>query len=593
MDTPEISIPFSRIERHPRISLAIICGNEEKLICRMLDSFKDAFDEICAVRAIGNLPADETINRLKDWAINNGKDYKIGEFLNTGAGKDRPHVDDFAAARNQAFDLATSPWIFWADVDDLLSDGGAGYIRECTRQGQKSCYGFYYFVSDARMPARERLIKKGTWRWEKAVHECMAPVGHNESIQLVPDGPRWIHAADVENRPITSHDRNTWLLSNKVPAAMTWFAHYYLSIEAYNSGKKDKAAEHAQIALADKTIPQPYKYELFLNFAKMAERPEEQRGWAMRAFDIDPMRREALAWLACWGLNYGVPAQALAFARCMNSLPMQPMERRPMNQEDFVYTWLGLQIINRAIRAFGQSETALKYETEQFTQAKGKITLVHATRGRIDQAEQARAAWFFRAKNPKAIEHIFIVDSDDTEVIEEFKRQGFRFIAVDSGGGSVAAWNAGAAQAAGDVVIQMSDDFMPPVNWDEAVLARMGDTKKPAVLAVSDGLRSDNLLCIAIATKARIAQQEGKTLFWPEYKSVFSDNEFSVRAYADGVVIEARDLVFQHQHPLARGITDFAQMDKTYQESNSRERYNEGQEVFTRRNQAYLDKAKA
>src|SRR5580693_426675 len=109
---------------------------------------------------------------------------------------------------------------------------------------------------------------------------------------------------------------------------------------------------------------------------------------------------------------------------------------------------------------------------------------------------------------------------------------------------------------------------------------------RPAVLAISDGIRADPLLCIAILTRARYEQQRegpnGKPyLFHQDYLGVFSDNEFTVRAYDDGVTVEAKDIMFQHHHPVGNPEIP---LDATYEAQNSPERYAQGLAVFNRRN---------
>ena len=84
---------------------------------------------------------------------------------------------------------------------------------------------------------------------------------------------------------------------------------------------------------------------------------------------------------------------------------------------------------------------------------------------------------------------------------------------------------------------------------------------------------------MAILNRARLDQQGD--LFFAGYESVFSDNEFSHRAWKDGVVIDRRtDLVFEHAHPFfGKG-----QMDSTYQNTNAPERYERGRALFMARN---------
>jgi hypothetical protein len=67
---------------------------------------------------------------------------------------------------------------------------------------------------------------------------------------------------------------------------------------------------------------------------------------------------------------------------------------------------------------------------------------------------------------------------------------------------------------------------------------------------------------MAILTRPRYEQQG--YLFEPGFKSVYSDDYFTHCAYRDGVVVEARDVIFEHLHP----IFGKAPTDATYEASN-------------------------
>ncbi len=102
------------------------------------------------------------------------------------------------------------------------------------------------------------------------------------------------------------------------------------------------------------------------------------------------------------------------------------------------------------------------------------------------------------------------------------------------------------------------------------------------MLAIHDGHRNDALLCMAIMTRARYEQQ-GREMFSSEYFGVFSDNELTVRAYDDCVVVQARHIVLEHKHPLFDG-KPLEQWHETTQRQNAPERYREGLEIYNRRN---------
>lgn len=184
--------------------------------------------------------------------------------------------------------------------------------------------------------------------------------------------------------------------------------------------------------------------------------------------------------------------------------------------------------------------------------------------------------WLRAADNPDAIEHIFGLDQDDyaSAPLATVRNVVNHPIA---GHGPVGAWNACAAASSGQVLVQLSDDWEPVQGWDTAILSAIGDTTKSSVLAVSDGHRKDDLLCMAILTRARYKQQGH--LFHPEFFSMHSDNWFSECAFRDGVVIDARDCItFEHMHP-AFGK---AEVDETYARSNDSYRYKTGENILRR-----------
>jgi hypothetical protein len=150
-------------------------------------------------------------------------------------------------------------------------------------------------------------------------------------------------------------------------------------------------------------------------------------------------------------------------------------------------------------------------------------------------------------------------------------------VPMDGSGASVGAWNAAAQASAGHVLVQLNDDFIPPMHWDTLILeAFAGKIGQPAALHVSDGHRTDDLLCLCIITRARYKQQNH--FLHPRFKSVYSDNYHSVMAYNDGIVIDARHIVIEHDHPYFKGGEGW---DETYAKHNSAERMAEGKAIFT------------
>jgi glycosyltransferase involved in cell wall biosynthesis len=112
----------------------------------------------------------------------------------------------------------------------------------------------------------------------------------------------------------------------------------------------------------------------------------------------------------------------------------------------------------------------------------------------------------------------------------------------------VKGWNLAARHASGKVLVQLTDDFVPPIHWDEKLLAIDGGrwVEREHVVHINDGY-VQNLCTLAILTRKRY--DRFGYLFYPGYESLFCDTELTEVAYRDGVVIEAMHLVFEHMHP--------------------------------------------
>ena len=134
----------------PLISLCMIVGNVEEYITRCLHSFRGIADELIVVRAIGNLEPDRTLD------IARGQFGAItAEYKNKPENSDWEHLDDFAAARQMSFDLASADYCFWCDSDDVF-EGDPEIVREHARAADFACFMFPYRILGLGCPCRER-----------------------------------------------------------------------------------------------------------------------------------------------------------------------------------------------------------------------------------------------------------------------------------------------------------------------------------------------------------------------------------------------------------------------------------------------------
>jgi hypothetical protein len=311
-----------------------------------------------------------------------------------------------------------------------------------------------------------------------------------------------------------------------------------------------------------------------VNLALASPDMTEAKQYAHDCIRFDPSRREGYAVMAELELKTGNAERALAWIDAMTAFPEPTTAGIPRGPG--AYGFYGFELYTRALRATGQGERAAKMEAESRAKlGEPVITVVHASRGRPREMKHARRRWMDAASQPARIQWIFAVEDNDAESLAAV--QQYEHVR-NTGRTCVSAWNLGATQAKGQIIVQMSDDWLTFGGWDDAIVKAFPDLNAPAVLAIKDGYRKDALLCMAILTRARYEQQG--YLFHPDYRGMYSDDEYTLRAYADKVVIPAPHMLFRHEHPIFTGKP----MDEAYKRQNAPEEYDHGRAVFHRRN---------
>lgn len=552
-----------------KISLCLIVGNVAEYINRCLESFAPMADEICIVRAIGNQNPDETLELAKSFCQKRGIPFRSAIYQNKPGHESWPHIDDFAAARQASFDLASHDYCFWCDTDDILVSG-AERIKKHAAGGEYACFMFPYDIFGKNVVInRERMMLKSSGRWEYAVHEHFK--FHVEPVTAaVDEGVVIQHLPKLSKTG--SNERNLKILESIPKDQLNCGLKYHLHGELFGAGRTEEAVQLAVELLQDQQLGKDERYDLLLALTLQTTDMQQRIDLLHEAHKTDPIRREALGVLSCTMMDTGKPVESLAYARQMMATTRP--ENECWNSRKHFYTYTGDDIYQQALRVNGRIEEAEKVRQIALAKYGGpRIALIHATRGRPEQASKCRKAWHDLAEFPEQIEHVFAIDSDDKE---SAPLRRFHHVVVPAGGGCVRAWNFAAGICTAPVYIQLSDDWIPTPKWDSEIIARIGDLSQPKVLAISDGHRKDNLLCMAIMTRKYYEQDW--FMFHPDFTGVYSDNHFTDTAYARGAVIEARDIVFEHKHP----AFETAKMDATYAAQNNPARYRQGLEVFNR-----------
>jgi hypothetical protein len=580
-----------------QIALCVIVGNEPKRLDRCLTQFAPAVSEMIVVHATG---AEAKSIKVAEVCQKHGATY--GVYTNN-PGNEWPHVDDFGAARQQSFDLATKPWALWVDSDDTPGPNFAPALHELLEKHGENFDAFALFHNVAGRGIahniRERLVRRDKGKWVNRIHENFQLAADARIAKC--DEPTVVHLPDDE--PKQGNNRNLTILESISEAERTVSEIYHLHGEYMGHGRKPEAMDLAKKALAHPDLKPTERYELCLNICELArpnvletDSPEYKAMMTAlhSAYKTQPNRREALALLGAMHLDLGDLVTAEAYIRAMMALP-RPVDK-PWTHRDGLYGWAGEALWTQWLRMAGQADKADDIERARLKGHKYSISVCHPTRARAQQAAATRKRWLDAAANPERIEYIFGFSADDEESVGLLSR--FRHALSPAGnlerpgGTAVQNYNAATNAATGQIVITSQDDVFPPLHWDlaieEALRAKV-NSNQPAILQIRDGYRNDDLMvtfCVTRPTFKRLGYGQ-QNILSDDYPGIFSDTEFSLRASKSGLLVPS-ELVFKHEHPFWNpGIPS----DDTYKMENSTEAYRLGEEIFRRRNPDLLPKA--
>lgn len=151
------------------LSICMIVKNEEDVIGRCLECVKDIADEIIIVDTGSTDRTKEIVKSYTD---------KIFDFT---------WINDFAAARNHSFALATEEYIMWLDADDVIDEENRRALK-ALKDGLGPPVDMVKMKYDVAFDAqgnptvsyyRERIFRREmNYRWVGEIHEVIPPRGH-------------------------------------------------------------------------------------------------------------------------------------------------------------------------------------------------------------------------------------------------------------------------------------------------------------------------------------------------------------------------------------------------------------------------------
>ncbi len=218
--------------------------------------------------------------------------------------------DDFAAARNASFALATRPFILWLDADDVIDPGEMSKLialkARLTDDVDAVMMPYHYAFSPEGRPTlvfeRERIVRRAAgFRFEGAVHEAMAVRGNvwHEPIAVRHTGQ---HGE-------ASNQRNLRIYEGQIARGETLSARdrYYYARELKSAGQFARAAEEFERFLSmDGWLPN--RLDAFVLRGEclqaMGDLPQAKRSIALSLAESAP-RAEALCAMGACCLEEG------------------------------------------------------------------------------------------------------------------------------------------------------------------------------------------------------------------------------------------------------------------------------------------------
>jgi len=439
----------------PYTSLALIAGpGEGEILRRLIESSRGLWDEVVVVAAVGANDAQGVRISALEAA---GSALVWGEYQNSPEHKDWPHIDNFSAARNKAFSMASGKYIFWADCDDLFQPGQAAAHRQAITDREAGVTDWDILVttydvqnSGMRNNRRERIFRRkenGSLpaHWERQIHERVKPdegakiaIADHLVILHSPAGPK-----------VSSAERNKRIIASRLNGiGMEW---YYLAQEHFIKNEFQQAIGPCLLALEHAEVGPVERYQLHCQASMMLSDRAKRLEHIGKAITLCPLRREAFGLLAADRMDHDDFTAAYHILAKVDTMP----NTTDWNQENRWYKHLPKTLMAQCLRASKQNLDAEILVREGFRAAWGRITVIHA--GEPEECLRSLALYTDTADDPNAIQHMLITKRGN--------KQADRQRIIHSADEAIGA-------AAGDMllIVNAKEARVPGLRWDVALI---------------------------------------------------------------------------------------------------------------------------
>jgi len=220
-----------------------------------------------------------------------------------------------------------------------------------------------------------------------------------------------------------------------------------------------------------------------------------------------------------------------------------------------------------------------------------KISLLHPSYGRHKMAYNTYCNWLKRAKNSDQIEYFLGLDEGDPD-LENYKNTFSETSININIGNSTCAVQAldrivKCVAPSSELLVEVLDDVDCFENWDVAlfdVLKEVNNFTEPKMIGTHDGLR-DYGVVFTQPIMNRACYEKLGFMVYPEYTSMFADNDFTEISRRTGYLINAPYILFKHNH-YTLGLNV---LDNTYARRNNHEEFEKNRKIFVERQNRNFD----
>jgi len=296
----------------------MIVKNEEDTLSKCLDSVQSIVDEIIIVDTGSTDQTKRVASMYTD---------KIYDF---------EWIDDFSAARNYSFSLATKDYILWLDADDvLLEDDQKKFLElkqtlppEVDSVMMKYNTGFDNEGNVTFSYYRERLVRRSkNYLWREPVHEYIFVRGNSITSDIAVTHTKKHHAPSKRN--IQIYEKQLAAGKELSPRGL-----YYYARELKDNGLYKKAIEYFEAFLRTEKGWVEDNINACHDMAKCYEQehmPNEQIQSLFRSFIYDTPRAEVCCSIGYFYKSKGDYRRAIFWFKLASSL------EKPKDCLGFIY----------------------------------------------------------------------------------------------------------------------------------------------------------------------------------------------------------------------------------------------------------------